>query len=329
VEQESKTGPEETTDISEFLGQWTLAVDGGGVGWIEIKQETDYLDGSILWRGGTIKPVTYMYLNGNVLVAGRSIEEVVRETDTEGNAIHSQMIPTWMKVKKEGEKLAGYYISPRSDGMGLNKSAFTGTLLPDVGPAPDLSAVKFGEPITLFNGKDLTGWTLVEPNKENGWYVEDGVLINDPVQPEDGHHISYGNLRTDEEFEDFNITLETNVPEGSNSGVYLQGRYEVQVSDSYGQETNDLRMGAIFSRIAPSESAEKPAGTWQTMDITLCDRHVTVILNGTKIIDNQPLYGPTGGALTSDVFAPGPIYLQGDHRAIKFRNIVLTPIVKQ
>jgi Domain of Unknown Function (DUF1080). len=65
------------------------------------------------------------------------------------------------------------------------------------------------------------------------------------------------------------------------------------------------------------------------LNITLCDRHVTVILNGTRIIDNQPLYGPTGGAISWDVFAPGPIMLQGGEEGkVEFRNIVLTPIVK-
>jgi hypothetical protein len=87
-------------------------------------------------------------------------------------------------------------------------------------------------------------------------------------------------------------------------------------------------MGGVYSRIKPVVNAEKPAGTWQSFDLTLCDRHITVILNGIKIIDNQPVYGPTGGAIISDVFAPGPIYLQGDHGTVQYRNIVLTPIVK-
>jgi hypothetical protein len=104
--------------------------------------------------------------------------------------------------------------------------------------------------------------------------------------------------------------------------------YEIQVSDSYGNKLDPHNMGAVYSRICPNVSAEKPAGTWQTLDITLCDRHITVILNGITIIDNKPVYGPTGGALTSDVFAPGPIYLQGDHGTVSYRNIVITPIIK-
>jgi hypothetical protein len=104
--------------------------------------------------------------------------------------------------------------------------------------------------------------------------------------------------------------------------------YEIQVVDSYKKELDPHNMGALYSRIKPTVNAEKPAGTWQSFDITLCDRHVTVILNGTKIIDNQPVYGPTGGAIKSDVFSKGPIYLQGDHGKVAYRNIILTPILK-
>jgi hypothetical protein len=180
----------------------------------------------------------------------------------------------------------------------------------------------------LFNGKDLTGWKLINEKQKNGFTVVDGVLSNNPVQTEGAQHISYGNLRTEQEFEDFNLKLEVNVPAGSNSGVYLRGMYEIQVLDSYKKELDSHNMGALYSRIKPSVNAEKPAGTWQSLDITLCDRHVTVILNGTKIIDNQPVYGPTGGAMKSDVFTPGPLYLQGDHGKVEYRNIILTPIVK-
>ena len=122
------------------------------------------------------------------------------------------------------------------------------------------------------------------------------------------------------------LKLEVNIPEGNNSGIYLRGIYEIQVLDSYGEELDSHNMGALYSRITPSTSAEKPAGSWQEMDITLANRHITVKLNGTTIIDNQPALGPTGGAMSHDVFAPGPIYLQGDHGKVSYRNIVLTPI---
>jgi hypothetical protein len=103
--------------------------------------------------------------------------------------------------------------------------------------------------------------------------------------------------------------------------------YEIQVSDSYKRPLDSHNMGAVYSRITPTVNAEKPAGQWQSLDITLCNRHATVILNGKKIIDNQPVYGPTGGAMKSDVFSQGPIYLQGDHGKVSYRNLVLTPIM--
>ena len=195
-------------------------------------------------------------------------------------------------------------------------------------PAPDLAKVKFGEPIVLFNGKNLDGWELTNPHAANGWSVKDGVLTNNVVQTPGKPHKNFGNLRTVKEFEDFNLTAETNVPKDGNSGIYLRGIYEVQVLDSFGKPLDPHNMGAIYSRICPTEAAEKPAGQWQTFDITLVDRHVTVILNGKKIIDNQPVLGCTGGALWSDPLRPGPIYLQGDHTGANFRNIVLRPVVK-
>jgi hypothetical protein len=197
-----------------------------------------------------------------------------------------------------------------------------------VGYAPDLSRVKYGEPVHLFNGKDLSGWELTSPGAANGWSAKDGVLINNPVQVEGERHKNYGNLCTKNVFEDFNLKLEVSVPKGSNSGVYLRGIYEIQVADTYGRSLDSHNMGGLYSRITPSQSAEKPAGEWQSMDMTLCNRHLTVILNGKTIIDNQPIYGCTGGALTADEFKPGPIYLQGDHGKVMYRNLVLTPIVK-
>jgi hypothetical protein len=226
-----------------------------------------------------------------------------------------------------GDRLSGTIFTPMPDGSGVQEEQISGTRNPPMPEPPNLKKVKYGEKISLFNGNDLTGWRMVNPESTNGFFVKDGVLINDPVQEEGKPHVHYGNLRTEQEFEDFNLKLEVNVPEKSNSGVYLRGIYEVQVFDSYGLPLDSHNMGGLFSRITPSENAEKPAGVWQTMDITLCERHLTVILNGVTIIDNQPVKGITGGALTSNEFAPGPIYLQGDHDKVMYRNIFLTPII--
>ena len=190
----------------------------------------------------------------------------------------------------------------------------------------DPPALKVGEPIPLFNGKDLSGWKTMGKDP-SAWKVEDGILRNDAVQ-EPGKHKSYANLRTEREFEDFDIQLEFRVPPDGNSGVYLRGIYEVQVANSYGRKNDPHNCGALYSRILPSENVSKPPGEWQTFDITLVDRHLTVVHNGKKTIDNQPVLGCTGGALWSDESRPGPIYLQGDHTSVDYRNIILRPVVK-
>jgi hypothetical protein len=325
---EPKTAPVQKTDISEFLGQWTIDIKGGSVGWLEVRQEDNYLDGDILWGGGSVLPVSDIFMAKDYILVVQRSENVVRKVDENKAPLKTQIITDWLEITRKGEKIDGILLAPRSNGTGVDSTTFSGTKLPPPPPAPDLTKLKFGKPVTLFNGKDLTGWRLVNEKQRNGFSVVNGVLSNNPVQIEGQPHVSYGNIRTDQVFEDFNLKLDVNVPEEGNSGIYLRGMYEIQVSDSYKKGLDRHNMGAVYSRITPVVSAEKPAGTWQSFDITLCDRHISVILNGIKIIDNQPVYGPTGGAIISDVFAPGPIYLQGDHRAVQYRNIVLTPIVK-
>jgi hypothetical protein len=316
-------------DISGFLGQWTFDIGKNQVGWLEVRQENGYVDADLLWGGGSVLPVPYVYMADGKLIVGRDSRKIVRIKDESGNEKRVHNFPAWVEFSVSGDKITGYSLRPDASGIGLDSTSVSGTKLPDVPAAPDLAKVSFGEPIQLLSANDLSGWKLVEADRANGWSVKEGVLINDPVQKEGAEHVNYGNIRTEKEFEDFNLKLEVNVPAHSNSGVYLRGRYEIQVSDSYGSPLNPHNMGALYSRLTPVVNAEKPAGEWQSMDITLCDRHLTVVLNGKTIIDNQPVYGPTGGALTSDVFAPGPLYLQGDHGKVSYRNLVLTPILKK
>ncbi len=308
------------------MGTWTLDVEGGGVGWLNVHDEQGFLDAELLWIGGSVLPVSDVYLlDDDTLVVTRTNEVTMTE---EGAADERKHIRTYtLRIKKSGDQLQGTMTGPSWEGPGETTDTFTGKRMPPMPEKPDMANIKYGKPITLFNGKDLTGWKLIDPNQKNGFKVVNGELVNDPVQPKEGEHVSYGNIRTEQEFEDFNLKLEVNVPEGNNSGIYLRGLYEIQVVDSYGKELDPHNMGALYSRITPSVAAEKPAGEWQTLDITLYDRHLTVVFNGKKIIDNQPVPGPTGGAISSDVLAPGPIYLQGDHGNVAYRNIVLTPVM--
>jgi len=310
-----------------YFGRWALTIPGGGAGWLGIEQKEGYLDGSILWGGGSVVPVDSVYMDGDALTVTR-VHNVERK-NAEGKVIRTHRFTERIIAKVTGDTLHLTQIRPRFDGKGTDYNEFTGKRIAPLPPKPDLSKARYDKPITLFNGKNLDGWKLTNPRQTNGWSVEDGVLVNRPVQQKGRRRVSYGNLRTVAEFEDFNLKLEVNVPRRGNSGVYLRGIYEVQISDSYGRDLDSHNMGAIYSRMTPTVNAEKPAGQWQTLNITLLNRHVTVELNGKVIIDNQPLLGCTGGALWSDESKPGPIYLQGDHSAISYRNLVLTPILKR
>lgn len=309
----------------QYLGQWSLFLPGGA-GWLEVRQEDGYLDADILWYGGSVVPVSSVYIMGDNLVVTRTSQ--VNRPGTNGHPSKMHILTTSIELSMYENQLAGKYIQPAKDGLSAKVTKFRGVRLPPLPEAPDLSKVKYGNSVVLFNGKDLSGWTLTDPTAVNGWSVKDGILLNNPAQKSGKPHIHYGNLRTVDEYEDFNLKLQVNIPAHSNSGIYLRGIYEVQVLDSYGKELDSHNMGGLYSRIAPTVSAEKPAGEWQDVDITLCDRHLTVKLNGTTIIDNQPIEGVTGGALTADEFSPGPIYLQGDHGVVSYRKMVLTPIVK-
>jgi hypothetical protein len=309
-----------------FVGNWALSLPDGRAGWLGVTQEKNYLDASLLWGGGSVVPLDSAFLYDGAFAFTR-VRDVQRK-DAAGKVIRTQRFTDAYIARLDGDELVVTALRPRDNGTGVDKEEFTGKRIPPVPPAPDLAKVKFGEPIQLLNGKDLTGWRLTNLRAANGWSVSNGILANNPVQEEGKPHKNYGNLRTDREFEDFNLTLEVRVPKDGNSGVYLRGVYEIQVIDSYGKKTDSHNMGALYSRITPSVSVEKPAGEWQTLDITLVDRHLTVVLNGTKIIANQPVLGVTGGALSPDEFKPGPLYLQGDHAGVEYRNVVLRPVVK-
>lgn len=383
---ETKNAAVQPAGIDDYLGQYILDVDidlpnSYHVSWLEVLQEDGYLDAGLLWNTGSVTPVSNAYLANDRSLIITISRNVVRKRAPGGTPdasaapgargasatpgafaapgargalaalgepIRTQIITSWLKINKNGDKIDGVRYTPNNDGMGVDSVTFTGSKLPEMPPAPDLSTVRYGEPINLFNGKDLTGWSLTDEKSTNPFSAVNGELVATIVRtpvpaaaapgappaggtqqpPARAQRIQYGNIKTDKLFGDFNLKLEVKIPPNGNSGIYLKGMYEVAVQDSYNRPLDSHNMGAIYSRITPTVSAEKPPDTWQTLDITLCDRHVTVILNGTTIIDNQPVYGPTGGAIHADVLADGPIYLQGDHSSVAYRNIVLTPILK-
>ncbi len=208
----------------------------------------------------------------------------------------------------QGDQLSGTIVTP--DGSTVS---WTGRRAPALRRAVPPT---WGEPITLFNGVDLSGWHVIQGASQ--WEVADGILRN--VQPG-------GNLVTDQQFEDFQLHIEFRYGPRGNSGVYLRGRYEVQVLDSPTEEPDSHLQGGIYGFLTPSEIVTNGPGEWNTFDITLVGRQVTIVVNGKAVIREQAIPGITGGALDSDEGAPGPLMLQGDHTAIEYRNIVLTPAV--
>jgi len=334
-----------------FLGSWALSPAGGGAGWLDVTETDGELRGELLWYGGSPVVQTRVFVDGDTIYAIQMRENEIK--DAAGKVQRVQQHPILLTATRSGDTLAGSITQPSTDGKTSTTQVFTGTRALPIPAAPDLGKVHFGKAISLFNGKNLDGWAVFggagwATAKEekapadkpegwvptgsgisNGWFVKDGLLINDPVQTEGKPKLSYGNIGTIREFEDFNLTLEVKVLPKGNSGIYLRGVFEIQVMDSYGMELDNHHMGAVYGRVAPLSTAEKPAGEWQTVDITLVDQHVTVKLNDTLIHDNVPLVACTGGALWSDTAKPGPIFLQGDHTGVTYRNIKLRPVLKK
>ena len=203
---------------------------------------------------------------------------------------------------------------------------FTGWRIAPACPFVSTKDAKFGEPVDLL--KDgLDGWKSMNAKANFGWSFKDGILSNKLGLKADGSWAGGGanlmSLRDD--FKDFNLEYDVRVPKGSNSGVYLRGRFECQVVDSYQKPVNRHNMGAYYGRVAPIVAAEKAPGEWQHVSVTLYKRHLTVVLNGVTIIEDAVVTGVTGGAIDADVEAAGPIYLQGDHSDADYRNMILRP----
>lgn len=177
---------------------------------------------------------------------------------------------------------------------------------------------KWADPIELI-GSDLSNWDFQEVGGSNEWKIDDGVLVN---------QARGWNIISKQKFKNYRLGIDVKVPKRGNSGIYLNGRYEVQVADSYGKGVSKGGMGAIYGRAVPAANPSKPASEWQTFEITFVDYWATVVLNGKTIVDNVLIEGITGGALDSNESEPGPLMLQGDHGPIEYRRIVITPLAE-
>ncbi len=282
-----------------LIGRWDLVVDVPGrhkAAWLEVRHSgRSMLVGAFVNQVGSARPVARIdYKDGSF-----SFKLPPQWNDDEGeNTVSGQL---------KGDSISGTISYANGQ-----KSAFRGARAPSLVRA---AAPVWGAPVKLLNGKDLTGWTTLGEGK-NQWEVVGGVLRN---------KASGTDLVTERTFTDFKLHVEFRYPKGSNSGVYLRGRYEVQVEDTQGNEPKIDGIGAVYGHLIPNELAALGPDTWQSYDITLIGRRVTIVLNGKTIIADQVIPGITGGALDSDEGKAGPLFLQGDHGPVEYRNIVVTP----
>ncbi|HMD07881.1 MAG TPA: DUF1080 domain-containing protein [Candidatus Acidoferrum sp.] len=292
-----------TESAEGFLGRWDLtlkAPDREYPSWLELREDNGQLKAQMVGRWGNARPLPSVELsNGHLKFVSSKEEE-----DSKADLIFEGTL--------SGKTLSGTLTGP--DGRTWQ---WTGRRAPSL---KRTSPPNWASPIPLFNGKDLAGWHEDKPGALPVWKVENGLLVRPDRGPE---------LINSSKFEDFKLHVEFNCGPTSNSGVYLRGRYEVQIETDSATDPPSQRMGGVYGFLAPSPEPPRKPGEWQTYDITLIGRMVTVVLNGQTIIDNKEIPGITGGALDSHEELPGPIYLQGSEKGrVMFRNIVITPASK-
>jgi Domain of Unknown Function (DUF1080) len=281
----------------QMVGRWDIVVstpEGPRPSWLEMRRSgREAVVGQFVGIVGSARPIA------RITVSGDSLRFSIPPQWEEGTA---DLVVEGML---QGERLTGSMTFP--DGKRYD---WTGVRAPSLRrPAKPV----WGAPVPLLNQNDLGGWRAVQG--DNQWTVRNGILSS----PRSG-----ANLVTDRTFGDFRLHIEFRYPKGSNSGVYLRGRHEVQIEDNFGTDPEAHSFGAIYGFIAPSDMAARQPGEWQSYDITLIGRMVTVVANGKTIIFDREIPGITGGALDSDEGAAGPIMLQGDHGPVEYRNITIT-----
>jgi hypothetical protein len=285
-----------------FLGRWNLTGTGENssyVYWLELKQEAPgKLTGMFLNRGGHPLPLPTVKIEN-----GELIFQTAPPRSGTAPEYHARL---------QGDKLTG------SVKLGERTVEFVG-VRPPKWPAADANAShKLGTPVELFNGTSMDAWDVQDKKKPSGWSIVDGAMTNTP-------HAN--NLISKQKFQDYKIHAEYKLEKDSNSGIYIRGRYELQVLDDFGKEPFNRSHMSVYGWHAPAVNASKPVGEWQTMDATIVGNKVTVILNGQKVQDNSTLEAITGGALDANESEPGPVMIQGDHEKVTYRRVTITPIL--
>ncbi len=297
-------------DVKDFLGRWDMTVTPATgkayPQWMELTENGGKIEGRVQPRGGAWHPIAGAKVESGKLIV--DVEEA--RPGTSGSEV------SWELTEPGAGKLTG--VEKRGDTEGPK---LAGVKAPSLDrPMPK----EWTKPRPIFDGKDLKGWEPIGNVDNNKWVARDGELVNDnPEVPGQKTH-GAANIKTTEKFQDFKLHIEVNCPEGGNSGIYLRGRYELQVGTEGGKLPSH-EMGAIYSWYPPPAGAKNDLGKWTSYDVTLVGRHVTVLRDGKMYHDNVELPGPTGGALDSNEAEPGSFYLQGDHHGvIAYRNITIS-----
>ncbi|HZP83388.1 MAG TPA: DUF1080 domain-containing protein [Chthonomonadaceae bacterium] len=284
-----------SSQLRQPVGAWDITVQtaqGKAYSWLEIERSGATLVGRFVGTVGSVRPISRVEFSQGTLRFTLPPQYEDRDLQFEGR---------W-----EGDRLTGTVT-----GYDAGVCSWTARRAPSLHRE---RPPRWGQPRELFNGVSLAGWK--PQGGENHWTVKNGVLRNTG---------GGANLVTTEKFNDFKLHVEFRYPAGANSGLYLRGRYEVQIEDDEGPRPSRYTLGGIYGFFAPCIDTAKKPGEWQTFDITLVGRMVTVALNGETVIDRQTIPGITGGALDCDEGSPGPLMIQGDHGPVEFRKITLTP----
>jgi hypothetical protein len=283
----------------DVIGRWDITMEKDGKSqpsWLEVqKSGNNTLIGRFTYAFGSARPISQVTSKD-----GKFSFSIPPQWEPEGRNMD-------FEFEVSGNSLKGTMVY--TDGKSYS---FTGVRAPSL---VRTKAPVWGKPIALFNGKDTKGW---HADGKNQWTVENGILRS--LQ-------SGANLISDRTFNDFKLHIEFRYKQGSNSGIYLRGRYEVQVMDAKSGEPEPInnQFSSVYGFLPPNKMMAKNAGEWQSYDITLVGRLVTIVVNGTEVICRQEIPGITGGAMNSNEGEPGPLMIQGDHGPIDYRNIVITP----
>lgn len=281
------------------LGRWNLTVEGSDgpyPSWLEVQLRTErQLMSRLVGQFGSVRHAAAVSYENDELV----VRVPVQYEGGDDDLVFSGSI--------DDETLTGKV--NMGDGVVLD---WRGVRAPALKRDDD---IRWGEPVAMI-GDDLSGWRLRDARNPGCWSVANGILKVTPP---------CADIISEATFDDFRLQLEFRYPPGSNSGVYLRGRYEVQIQDDHGKALDPLRLGGVYGFLAPDVDASRPAGEWQTYEIQLVGRTIGVTLNGTRILTNRAIPGITGGALDSNEGSAGPLMLQGDHGPIEYRNVIITP----